>query len=500
MVDNVQGEERGGKVDDTQDNRGLEGVIQTDRLEDGRTVVEEVVVSRQLLQGLDHHTHNKSLDNLNLRREDLGPGGVTCKSLGLDGCLQDLQLSGNGWVLDWNLVGNRDGSLGFLESADLCQVTWGLWHEKHTTDHEQGPCETQTQWDSPLDRVRVGLGTVVGAVTQEDTCGNHKLETGNQRTSEVLWRDLRDKHRRQHSDTTDTQTGDDSADKVLVPLVDRGNLNDNTDGVDGDDDNQTDSSTPHITRLGQRDTTDTATNVEDRNHKTHSHSRQVTLTRGVVDLTETSDVIRLIHETRNGTRIPAEHETTKGNHNTHDGNRDVGGGWLPWHLSWGNVVLVLLLVLEVHGIGLVGWRGSEGVGPRRRWGQVLSVLLFLNSRHGCVFCIDVVGSVVWLFVFLVKTACATVTEDYQQSPVTCETKTGFLRLSWERVISRGQTVTPHTLSQGPPYIPTNLHIFFQVYSCNLSPVWLLPLSFFFSSVPAPATSRKQSQQGCTFHR
>ena len=390
MVDDVQSEEGGGKVDNTQDNGGLEGVIQTDRLEDGSTVVEEVVISRQLLQGLDHHTHNKSLDNLDLWRENLGPRSVTCKPLGLDGCLQNLQLSGNGWVLDWNLVRNGNGSLGLLESTNLGQVTWRLWHEKHTTDHEQGPCETQTQWDSPLDRVGVRLGTVVGTVTQEDTSSNHKLETGNQSTSEVLWRDLGDKHRRQHSDTTDTQTSNNSTDEVLEPLVDGGNLDDNTDSVDSNDNDQTNSSTPHITRLRQRDTTDTATDVEDRNHKTHSDSRQITLTRVVVNLTETSDVIRLVHETGNGTRIPTEHETTEGNHDTHDGNRDVGGGWLPWHLSWGNVVLVLLLVLVLHGVSLVGWRGCEGVRPRRRWGQilsvlnVLSVLLFLDSGHGCI--------------------------------------------------------------------------------------------------------------------
>ena len=56
VLHDVETEEGAEDVDGTEDDLGDEGVLNTNRLEDGGTVVEEVVGTGELLQTLHDHT------------------------------------------------------------------------------------------------------------------------------------------------------------------------------------------------------------------------------------------------------------------------------------------------------------------------------------------------------------------------------------------------------------------------------------------------------------
>ncbi|KAG7862983.1 hypothetical protein KL939_000302 [Ogataea angusta] len=271
-VNNKQRADGGGKVDNTKNNRGLERVGQTHRLENGGTVVEEIVVTRQLLQRLQDHTNKQSVEDLWLTGEQLAPRCGTGLALDLDGVQNNSGLVLDKFRVDFDLVDLGDRVLGVLESVMLDQVSWRLRHERHTEDHQQGPGKTQAQWNSPLSRVGVVVVRTVGrAVTKEDTKSDHKLEVGNESTSNLLWRGLRDEHRTQHRNGTDGQTRDNSANEKLHPRRNRGDLDDNTDNVDHHGQHKTDLSTLDVSKSTKSQTSESTTDVEDGNHQTGSH-------------------------------------------------------------------------------------------------------------------------------------------------------------------------------------------------------------------------------------
>ncbi|KAG7701849.1 hypothetical protein KL929_000813 [Ogataea haglerorum] len=310
-VNNKQRADGGGKVDNTKDNRGLERVVQTHRLEDGGTIVEEIVVTRQLLQRLQDHTNQQSVENLWLTGDQLAPRCGTGLALNLNGVQNDGSLVLDELGVDSHLVDLGHRPLGILESVFLDQISWRLRHKRHTEDHQEGPCETQTQRNSPLSRVVVVVvGTVGRAVTKEDTESNHKLVAGNKSTSDLLRRGLRDEHWTQHRNGTDGQTRDDSADEKLHPRRNRSDLDDNTNNVNHHGEHKTDLSTLDVSESTKSKTTESTTDVENGDHQTGSHIGEVVLAL-TVDLTETTLEIWHVDETRNGTGIPSEDETTE---------------------------------------------------------------------------------------------------------------------------------------------------------------------------------------------
>lgn len=77
--------------------------------------------------------------------------------------------------------------------------------------------------------------------------------------------------------------------------------------------------------------------------------------------TETLQEIRVGEETTDGTGIPAGDETTETDHDTEDGDGDVGGGGLDGDLDglWG---VLVVLALELHVVvDLVGLGGEDRV-------------------------------------------------------------------------------------------------------------------------------------------
>lgn len=343
------------KVDNTQNDRGLERVGQTNSLENSGTVVEEVVVTSQLLQRLKHNTHDDSSEDLGLTSDKLFPGSVTSQSLSLDTGLDKLNLGVDGRVVFRNLVGTSNGLLGLLDLVLLNQVSWRLGHTQHTNNKDDGPGETQSQWDSPGSSVSVPLGTVGSTVTQKDTQGDTQLEANNQSTSDLFRSDFGDEKRRDDRHGTDGETGNKTTDEELVPFVSGGDLDNDTDDVNDHREHKTDSSTVDISDLTEENTTDSTTNVENGDHQTDSDVGQVVLTSSV-QLTESLDEVRHVHETGDGTSVETEHETTKGDEETEDGNDNVVLEGLFRQL--GERLLDLFFFLQNGGID---WCGSTRI-------------------------------------------------------------------------------------------------------------------------------------------
>lgn len=333
--------EGGSKVDNTQDDRGLERVTQTDSLENGGTVVEEVVVTSQLLQRLKHNTHDNSSEDLWLTSDKLFPRSITSQSLSVNTSLDKLNLGVDSWVILGNLVGTGNRLSGLIDLVLLDQVSWGFRHRQHTDNKNDSPSETQTKRNSPLSRVGVSLSTVSSTVTQEDTQSNTQLEADNQSTSDLLRSDLGNEKWRDDGNGTDSQTSDKTTNKELVPSSLRRNLDNDTDNVNHHREHKTNSSTVHVTNLTKEDTTNSATNIENRDHQTNSNVGQVVVTSGI-KLTKSLDEIGHVDETRDGTSVETEDETTKGNEETENGNDNVV---LEGLFRQGSKMLWLFLVL-----------------------------------------------------------------------------------------------------------------------------------------------------------
>jgi len=136
------------EVDSTEDSSSDETVADTNRIEDGRTVVEEEVGTRQLLEHLETSSEGNTVGHTRTSK-DL-PEGVVSSSLlhvelGLD--LADLAVDRR-VVLRYTVdVGDSVSSLVDLSSAVVPARTF--WKKPDTTSHDSGPNETDTHGDTP---------------------------------------------------------------------------------------------------------------------------------------------------------------------------------------------------------------------------------------------------------------------------------------------------------------------------------------------------------------
>ncbi|KAH3661934.1 hypothetical protein OGAPHI_006113 [Ogataea philodendri] len=358
--ESVNGDERnkgGGEVDDTQHNGGLERVGQSDRLEDGGTVVEEVVVSGKLLQRLQNHTNHQPVEDLWFSGEQLSPGSGTSSSFNFNRVEDNGGLVLDELGVDVHFVDDGDRSLGVLDSVLLHQITRRFRHEGHTEDHEQSPCETQTVWNSPLSGVIVGVvGTVGCAVSQEDTGGDHQLVAGNKRTTDLFRRGFGNEHWRQDGNRSNSQSGNDTANEELHPRRNRGNLDNDSDNVNHHGQHKTDFSSLDVSESSQSDTSDGTSDVEDGNHQTGTNVGKIVLT-ATVNLTKPVLEVWHVDETGNGTSIPTKHKTTKCNKRTQQTSTQVLHSALTSRhgrmVFWQGSLVVCVVLIDVF------WRRSN---------------------------------------------------------------------------------------------------------------------------------------------
>lgn len=182
LLHNVQGGDRANNVDRAENDLGDVAVAKTGRLENGRSVVEEVVGTRKLLASLKSHTQEGSVQHPRSGK-DLIPLRLAAILLlvQLDSDLGDLVVDAT--MLGINTSQSCDGVARFVFPAHAVGVSRALGENKNTNTENEGPKKTKTVGDTP----RGGRGhfrsTEVNHVTRPDTKGDQELVQRNEETA-----------------------------------------------------------------------------------------------------------------------------------------------------------------------------------------------------------------------------------------------------------------------------------------------------------------------------
>lgn len=231
VLNDVQTGQGHAEVDRTEDDLGDVGVGQTNTLEDGGAVVEDEVGTGQLLQGLQGDTQHGTVEHARAG-EDLVPGSLADGTLLVELLLHVRHLLRDDTVVGGDTVELGHDLAGLLHTAVTVGVARGLGQEQGTDTEDQGPGKANAHGDAPRGSRLNALGAEVDNVGDEDTEGDEQLEGADHGTADLARSRLTLVHGDNAGQSTDTQTGDPTAQSYLVPLVDRSDLHDDTDDVD----------------------------------------------------------------------------------------------------------------------------------------------------------------------------------------------------------------------------------------------------------------------------
>jgi hypothetical protein len=258
-------------VDEGEDQRDQEGVADgTSGLEERSRVVEDEVDTSPLL----HHLEGGTKDGL-AEVAVLLPD----RTLEAVGPTRNPATGGNHGTLVF-LVGNDLGKLGLdvvriarlatesgqciassLDVTTLDKVTRRVGKEEETTSKD----DTEDELDTDGDAVGGGavdvLGTVVDARGQQETNGDAELVTGNESTSDLAGADLRHVKNDNGGFETDTETGNETTSNNQTETV-RGNLENNTDDVDGTSNDDSPTTTNGVGDITSDESTEESTGRE----------------------------------------------------------------------------------------------------------------------------------------------------------------------------------------------------------------------------------------------
>lgn len=153
----------------------------------GKTyIVEKVVGTGQLLQGLKHHTKDNTEEHA-WRSQELMPLLLVVQ-FGLLLLPDFVHFFHNSGVVLRNAI--EFGQVGSA-SVDIPTAeikSRALGEEQHTTTQTKGKEEGQAQGDTPLGGTFQALGSQVDAVGKEDTQGDEELVAADNRTTDMTGR------------------------------------------------------------------------------------------------------------------------------------------------------------------------------------------------------------------------------------------------------------------------------------------------------------------------
>lgn len=124
MLDQVKTNEGHAKIDAVQDDLRDERA-DLDRLEDGRTIVEEIVRTCELLEHLQGHTkrnsvrYSRSSEHGADLRDETALDRAFCQELGLN----FFHLSMDGVMVRWSAINTTQGFFGFVFSSFSIRIT-----------------------------------------------------------------------------------------------------------------------------------------------------------------------------------------------------------------------------------------------------------------------------------------------------------------------------------------------------------------------------------------
>lgn len=277
-------------------------------------VVEEVVGTGKLLQRLENHSQNDSVEHAG-SSDELVPDLLS--GLGIQLLLDLLQLLVDQTVVLGDTVHLGHGGTGIVDTAMAVVITRTLGEEQHTTTEDEGEQERETQGDTPLGGALHGVGSQVDAVRQEDTQGDEELVGANHGTTDLTRSTLSLVHGDDQGAATNTKTRDPTTHGHLDPVSGRrGNLHNET-----NDHNETpEGDRPLAAKLvGDRSSaksTNQGTNGKQTDNQTGADRAERVFTIGIL-LTIAMKVVGHFLETRDLTSVVTEEKTTHGDEGSH---------------------------------------------------------------------------------------------------------------------------------------------------------------------------------------
>ncbi len=226
-----------------------------------------------------------------------------------------------------------------------------LGEVEHAAGEDEGPDELDRDGDPPCGVVGAVLGRVVDDGGEEETDGDGPLVPGNDGTTNPLGRALGLVHGDEGRDETDTGTGEDTADDERREIAGTG-LEGNTKAEDQAGDDDTDATTEDIGdgrteestwvdgRMGEcrapgacsNTLTEEGTGRQDGDHERLAGRGKVEAERVGLEVvsgdTEGAKPVSHLDDTRDGTGVVTEKDTTKGSKGSHSntGHPALGAG------------------------------------------------------------------------------------------------------------------------------------------------------------------------------
>lgn len=196
-------------------------------------------------------------------------------------------------VVDASAAKARQSSEALLFTASVHQVTRALRHESDHTDRENGggqkldanrnqPRRVAERWVGQVLWIRTSATEEVGAVSDpvrdHDTKGDGKLLQSNQSTADLRRSKLSVVQRNQHTEGTDTDTGDESSGENVCLVLEVG-LDDHTRSENDTGDHNGDPTSHCIGKPAIDQDTDPSSELQDGREKTSGSTGTVAVPR-----------------------------------------------------------------------------------------------------------------------------------------------------------------------------------------------------------------------------
>ena len=315
VLNHVQTAKGGDEVDGAEDDGGDEAVGETSTLEDGRSVVEEVVGAGELLQALQEHAQGDTVEHARAGQE-LVPH--LHSGLGVELFLDLVEFLDDDAVVLGHTVQLGHGAPGAVDLTVTVLEARGFGEEGHAAAQDQGEDDGQAERDAPLGGAIHALGSQVDQVGDEDTQCHEQLVAADHGTTDVTRGTLTLVHGDEQRAAADTQTSNPTADDHLPPVTGgRGDLDNDTDNQD--DVPQGDGPfAPKSVGNGSSDqSTDQGTNGQQTDDETRANMAEAPL--AVAIFTIPVQVVAHLLEAGDLTSVISEQQTSHGDEQPHDG-------------------------------------------------------------------------------------------------------------------------------------------------------------------------------------
>ena len=332
VLDHVQTAKGGDEVDGAEDDRGDEAVGEPGALEDGGTVVEEVVGAGELLQALQEHAEGNPVEHARAGQK-LVPHLHT--RLGVELLLDLVEFLDDHAVVLGHPVQLGHGAPGTVDLAVAILEARGFGEEGHAAAQDQGENDGQTKGDAPLGGAVQALGSQVDQVGNEDPQRHEQLVAADHGPTDVPRCTLTLVHGDEQRATTDPQTGHPPADDHLPPVTCRGShLNNDPNDQDHAPQGDGPLAAKSVGNGSSDQSTDQGTDGQQSDNETGADVAEVVLAVAVLPIPV--QVVAHLLESGDLTSVVSKQQTAHGDEESHDGGPkgQPGDGRVDPEIEW----------------------------------------------------------------------------------------------------------------------------------------------------------------------